>query len=68
MCSSPPTAEEFAGARERTKEPAALFALVLDLKCFQKMESGTYRGRRLRLADGSGWPCLVCRVGVGSRR
>lgn len=32
-----PTAEEIAWARERTKEPAALFALVLDLKCFQKM-------------------------------
>ena len=32
-----PTAEESAWARERTKEPAALFALVLDLKCFQKM-------------------------------
>ena len=32
-----PTTEEIAWARERTKEPAALFALVLDLKCFQKM-------------------------------
>jgi TnpA family transposase len=32
-----PTAEDIAWARERTKEPAALFALVLDLKCFQKM-------------------------------
>jgi hypothetical protein len=32
-----PTEEEIAWARERTREPVALFALVLDLKCFQKM-------------------------------
>ena len=28
------------------------------------LESGTNWGRRLWLAGGSGWPCLVCRVGV----
>ena len=27
-------------------------------------ESGTNWARRLWLAGGSGWPCLVCRVGV----
>ena len=32
-----PTLEEVAWAQERTNEPAALFALVLDLKCFQMM-------------------------------
>ena len=31
-----PTEEEIAWARERTRETVALFALVLDLKCFQK--------------------------------
>ena len=32
-----PAAEEVAWARERTASPEALLALVLDLKCFQKM-------------------------------
>ncbi|WP_433235016.1 DUF4158 domain-containing protein [Streptosporangium sp. CA-135522] len=32
-----PTAEESAWAQERTSSPQALFALVLALKCFQKM-------------------------------
>ena len=32
-----PAAEEAAWARERTASPEALLALVLDLKCFQKM-------------------------------
>ena len=32
-----PAAEEVAWARERTASPDALLALVLDLKCFQKM-------------------------------
>ena len=32
-----PAAEEVAWARERTESPEALLALVLDLKCFQKM-------------------------------
>ena len=32
-----PAAEEIAWARERTTSPEALLALVLDLKCFQKM-------------------------------
>ena len=32
-----PTAEEIAWARERTASPESLFALVLALKCFQKM-------------------------------
>ena len=32
-----PTAEEIAWARERTAGPESLFALVLALKCFQKM-------------------------------
>ena len=32
-----PAAEEVAWARERTASPEALLALVLDLKCLQKM-------------------------------
>ncbi len=32
-----PAADEVAWARERTASPAALLALVVDLKCFQKM-------------------------------
>ncbi|MCX0275603.1 DUF4158 domain-containing protein, partial [Nocardia zapadnayensis] len=32
-----PTVEEIEWARERTASPVVLFALVLDLKCFQKM-------------------------------
>jgi hypothetical protein len=32
-----PTAEEIAWARERTASPESLLALVLALKCFQKM-------------------------------
>ncbi len=32
-----PTAEEIAWARERTGGPEPLFAVVLALKCFQKM-------------------------------
>ena len=32
-----PMAEEIAWARERTAGPESLFALVLALKCFQKM-------------------------------
>ncbi len=32
-----PAADEVAWARERTASPEALLALVVDLKCFQKM-------------------------------
>jgi hypothetical protein len=32
-----PTEDEAAWARERTESPKALLALVVDLKCFQKM-------------------------------
>ena len=32
-----PTAEEIAWARDRTAGPESLFALMLILKCFQKM-------------------------------
>jgi len=32
-----PAADEAAWARERTESPEALLALVVDLKCFQKM-------------------------------
>jgi hypothetical protein len=32
-----PTEDEAAWARERTESPEALLALVVDLKCFQKM-------------------------------
>lgn len=37
MCSSPPTEGEVAWARERTEGVESLLALLVDLKCFQKM-------------------------------
>ena len=39
-----PAADEAAWARERTESPEALLALVVDLKCFQKMAVLLARG------------------------
>ena len=63
-----PTGEEAAWARERTRSGGHLLALVLALKCFQRLgyfpraddvpsAVVDHVRRRLELADGTGWSC-----------
>ncbi|MEV4251361.1 DUF4158 domain-containing protein [Streptosporangium canum] len=55
-----PTAEEVDWARERAAEPQALLAVVVALKCFQKMARfPSWRSpRSLSTTCGAVWVCL----------